>query len=323
MNVLVTGGAGFIGRHLVDMLEKEYLVVNVDKLTYAGDPEATASQKNFIKGDILDQKKMEEIIQHYHIDTIVHAAAESHVDRSIVHPLVFTDTNVKGTQVLLEAAKNCEVKTFVQVSTDEVYGSLGQKGLFYEDSPISPNSPYAASKASGDLITLAYGRTYGMKVMITRCSNNYGPYQFPEKLIPRLIGKALYDEHLPIYGDGLNIRDWLHVEDHCRAIKLVMEEGIDGEVYNIGCQSEKTNLEIAKSILMSLDKPQSLISYVSDRLGHDRRYAINADKIQRELGWQPLIDMESGLRSTIEWYKENKDWWEKKWYEGRRREAVK
>lgn len=323
MNVLVTGGAGFIGRHLVALLEKKHLVVNFDKLTYAGDPEATVSQKYFIRGDILDQKKLEETMLKYNIDTIVHSAAESHVDRSIMDPLIFAETNVKGTQIVLEASKNCFINTFVQVSTDEVYGSLGAEGQFFEDTPISPNSPYAASKASADLIALAYGRTYGMNVMITRCSNNYGPYQFPEKLIPRLIGKALYNEPLPIYGDGLNIRDWLHVEDHCRAIQLVMEKGKAGEVYNIGCQSEKTNLAIAKIILNALEKPQSLISYVPDRLGHDKRYAINAEKIQMELGWKPLIDLENGLQTTITWYKENQEWWEKKWYEGRRREAVK
>ncbi len=312
MNILVTGGAGFIGRHLVKRLEQNHMVVNMDKLTYAGDIQAFSEQKHPVKADICDTKSVRYLLHRYQIDAVVHAAAESHVDRSIAGPLAFTETNVTGTHIMLEEARKAGVTRFVQVSTDEVYGSLGPSGSFHEQSPVQPSSPYSASKAAADMLALAYQNTYGMQVMVTRCSNNYGPYQFPEKLIPRMISCAMHNQPLPVYGDGLNIRDWLHVDDHCRAIELVLMKGASGSVYNIGGSSEFTNLEIVSEILRELGKPDSLISFVPDRLGHDRRYAVDASKIKRELGWQPAYSITKGLKETISWYRENRSWWEPK-----------
>ncbi|CAM3335226.1 MULTISPECIES: dTDP-glucose 4,6-dehydratase [Saccharibacillus] len=316
MKLLITGGAGFIGSNFVlYMLQQhpEYEIVNVDALTYAGNLEnLKAIEKNpkhtFVKADICDAAKMDELIGQG-VDIVVNFAAESHVDRSILEPDVFVKTNVLGTQVLLDAAKKHNVTKFVQVSTDEVYGTLGETGLFTEETPLTPNSPYSASKAGGDLLVRAYHETFGLPVNITRCSNNYGPYQFPEKLIPLIISKALNDQPLPVYGDGLNIRDWLYVEDHCSAIDLVIHEGVNGEVYNIGGNNERTNLHIIRTILEQLGKPESLITYVQDRPGHDRRYGIDPAKITNELGWKPKHNFETGIRETIAWYLDNQEWW--------------
>ncbi|WP_240414726.1 dTDP-glucose 4,6-dehydratase [Paenibacillus periandrae] len=318
MKVLITGGAGFIGSNFVIyMLNKypDYQFVNLDALTYAGNLENLESiQHNpnysFVKGDIADAALLDEIFKRG-IDIVVNFAAESHVDRSILDPQIFVKTNVLGTQALLDAAKKYEVKKFVQVSTDEVYGSLGDTGLFTELTPLTPNSPYSASKAGGDLLVRAYHETFGMNVNITRCSNNYGPFQFPEKLIPLMISNALSDKSLPVYGDGLNIRDWLYVEDHCSAIDLVMHSGVNGEVYNIGGNNERTNIQIIEAILTELNKPSTLITYVKDRLGHDRRYGIDATKITDELGWKPKYHFESGIKETIQWYLNNKEWWQR------------
>ncbi|MCL6598832.1 MAG: dTDP-glucose 4,6-dehydratase [Alicyclobacillus macrosporangiidus] len=315
MKLLVTGGAGFIGSNFVRyILHKypDYQVVNLDALTYAGNLENLRDVEKmpnylFVKGDIGDASVVHSIME-TGIDVVVNFAAESHVDRSILDPFAFTRTNIFGTQRLLEAAREYKVHKFVQVSTDEVYGSLGSTGFFTEETPLAPNSPYSASKASADLLVRAYHETYGLPVNITRCSNNYGPYQFPEKLIPLMISNALEDKPLPVYGDGLNIRDWLHVEDHCAAIDLVIHKGVDGEIYNIGGSNERTNIEIVKTILRELDKPESLIRYVQDRLGHDRRYAIDATKIKRELGWAPKYTFETGIVETIRWYVEHQDW---------------
>ncbi|GGN92924.1 dTDP-glucose 4,6-dehydratase [Saccharibacillus kuerlensis] len=316
MKLLVTGGAGFIGSNFVlYMLQQhpDYEIINVDALTYAGNLENLKSieqnsKHTFVKADICDAAKMDELIGQG-VDVVVNFAAESHVDRSILEPDVFVKTNVLGTQVLLDAAKKHNITKFVQVSTDEVYGTLGETGLFTEETPLTPNSPYSASKAGGDLLVRAYHETFGLPVNITRCSNNYGPYQFPEKLIPLIISKALNDQPLPIYGDGLNIRDWLYVEDHCSAIDLVIHEGVNGEVYNIGGNNERTNIHIVRTILEQLDKPESLITYVQDRLGHDRRYGIDPTKITNELGWKPKHNFETGIRETISWYLDNKEWW--------------
>lgn len=316
MKLLVTGGAGFIGSNFVlYMLKKyhDYQIVNVDALTYAGNLENLKSIENnpnhvFVKADIRDAAKMDELIGQG-IDVVVNFAAESHVDRSIMEPDVFVKTNVLGTQVLLDAAKKHGISKFVQVSTDEVYGSLGETGLFSETTPLAPNSPYSASKAGGDLLVRAYHETFGLPVNITRCSNNYGPYQFPEKLIPLMISKALADEPLPIYGDGLNIRDWLYVEDHCSAIDLVIHQGLVGEVYNIGGNNERTNLYIVQTILDEIGKSESLINYVQDRPGHDRRYGIDPTKTMTELGWKPEHSFETGIHETIKWYLDNKEWW--------------
>jgi len=315
MNILVTGGAGFIGSNFIRYMARshpDYRVINVDKLTYAGNldnlVELEKSEKyEFIRADIADLKAMEDIVCQG-FDVIVNFAAESHVDRSIEDPGVFVRTNVIGTQVLLDTARKYGITRFVQISTDEVYGTLGEEGLFSEWSPLAPNSPYSASKAGADLLVRSYGETYGMHVNITRCSNNYGPYQFPEKLIPLMITNALRDMTLPVYGDGLNIRDWLHVEDHCRAIDLVLHRGSEGEVYNIGGNNERTNLQVVQTILVKLGKSETLIGYVEDRLGHDRRYAIDASKIRKELGWQPKYDYESGIMQTIQWYLDNQKW---------------
>jgi dTDP-glucose 4,6-dehydratase len=329
-NILVTGGAGFIGSNFIKfMLDKhpDYKFINVDVLNYAGNLEnlkdiADNPNYTFIKGDIRDRAKIEEIFASYSIDIVVNFAAESHVDRSIVEPEVFLTTNIIGTQVLLDAAKKywkinpndkyCKeykpgVK-FLQVSTDEVYGALGATGMFVETMSLLPNSPYSASKASADMIVRAYHETFGMPANITRCSNNYGPYQFPEKLIPLMINNCLKEKDLPVYGDGMQIRDWLYVKDHCVAIDAVLHKGRVGEVYNIGGNNEKENIEIVKIILSSLGKSEELITYVKDRLGHDRRYAIDNSKITKELGWKPSFTFEEGIDVTIKWYLENLEW---------------
>ncbi|KAG2971996.1 dTDP-glucose 4,6-dehydratase [Phytophthora cactorum] len=291
----------------------DYEIVNVDALTYAGNLENLKSfesnkQHTFVKEDITNAVEMDRLIDQG-VDVVVNFAAESHVDRSILEPDVFVRTNVNGTQVLLEAAKKHNITKFVQVSTDEVYGSLGPTGLFTEETPLQPNSPYSASKAGGDLLVRAYHETFGLPVNITRCSNNYGPLQFPEKLIPLMISCALNDEALPVYGDGMNIRDWLYVEDHCSAIDLVIHKGRNGEVYNIGGNNERTNVHIVKTILEQLGKPESLIQYVQDRPGHDRRYGIDPTKTMTELGWKPKHNFETGIKETIQWYLDNKEWW--------------
>lgn len=317
-NILVTGGAGFIGSNFVRyMLNKyqDYKIVNLDLLTYAGNIKSLDDIKDnpnylFVKGDIADNKLVDKIVSENKIDIIINFAAESHVDRSITNPDIFVKTNVLGTQNLLEIAKKYKIEKFFQISTDEVYGSLGKTGFFTETTPLSPNSPYSASKAGADLLVMAYHHTFGLNVNITRCSNNYGPYQFPEKLIPLFITNALADKQVPLYGDGLNIRDWLFVEDHCSAIDTVLHKGKNGEVYNVGGNNEKTNRYITDIILKYLGKDSSLIKYVADRLGHDRRYAIDATKIKEELGWQPEYKFEQAIEKTIEWYLNNKSWWQ-------------
>lgn len=316
MKLLITGGAGFIGSNFVFYLLEQhpyYQIVNVDALTYAGNLEnlkLVESHPNytFVHADITDAQAMDKLIGQG-VDVVVNFAAESHVDRSILEPEVFVKTNVLGTQVLLDAARKHKVTKYVQVSTDEVYGTLGATGLFTEGTPLAPNSPYSASKAGGDLLVRAYHETFGLPVNITRCSNNYGPYQFPEKLIPLMISRALSEGTLPVYGDGLNIRDWLYVEDHCSAIDLVIHKGTLGEVYNIGGNNERTNMHIVKTILKELGKPESLISFVQDRPGHDRRYGIDPTKIMTELGWEPKHTFETGIQETIRWYLDNQDWW--------------
>ncbi len=316
-NVLVTGGAGFIGSNFVRYLLNDHpdiTVVNFDKLTYAGNLENLSDvmenpRHRFIKGDICDAAMVRTVLAENRSDAIVHLAAESHVDRSIMGSAIFVQTNVAGTGVLLEAAREHGIDRFIHVSTDEVYGSLGDTGKFTEQTPLHPNSPYAASKAASDLLALAYHHTYGLPVVVTRCSNNYGPYQFPEKLIPLMIINALNDKPLPVYGDGLNVRDWLHVDDHSRAIDLVLQRGVPGEVYNIGGNNEWKNIDIVKRILKEVGKPESLISFVKDRPGHDRRYAMDAGKISKELGWKPSYRFEEGLDGTARWYMEKGDWW--------------
>jgi len=318
MKLLVTGGAGFIGANFVRyILEKypDYGLLNYDKLTYAGNLENLAGLEDypnysFIRGDIADRKQVDEVLSGG-VDAILNLAAESHVDRSLEEASVFIQTNVLGPQVLLEAALKHKVDRFIQISTDEVYGSLGARGSFTEHTPLSPNSPYAATKAAADLMVRAYFKSFGLQAIITRCSNNYGPYQFPEKLIPLFITNAFEDTPLPVYGDGLQIRDWIHVVDHCRALDLVLHGGKPGEVYNIGGGSERTNLEITKLILEHLRKPESLITHVKDRPGHDRRYAIDCSKINTELGFETSVSLEDGLKQTVQWYKENRPWWEK------------
>lgn len=317
MKVLVTGGAGFIGSNFVRYMVKkypEYNIVNLDALTYAGNLEnlkdiEELSNYKFIKGDIADRQFINQLFKEEKFDYVLNFAAESHVDRSITNPDIFIQTNIQGTQVLLDAAKNAEVKKYLQVSTDEVYGTLGETGYFTEETPLASNSPYSSSKAGADLLVRAYHETFGLPVNITRCSNNYGPFHFPEKLIPLMIINALNDKQLPVYGDGLNVRDWLHVEDHCQAIDLVLHKGKNGEVYNVGGNNERTNIEIVKTILKALDKPESLIKYVTDRPGHDRRYAIDATKLREELGWSPKYNFDTGIEQTIKWYLENQDWW--------------
>ncbi|AQQ65923.1 MULTISPECIES: dTDP-glucose 4,6-dehydratase [Bacillus] len=317
MKVLVTGGAGFIGSNFVRYMVKkypEYNIVNLDSLTYAGNLEnlkdiEELSNYKFVKGDIADRQFINQLFKEEKFDYVLNFAAESHVDRSITNPDIFIQTNIQGTQVLLDAAKNAEVKKYLQVSTDEVYGTLGETGYFTEETPLASNSPYSSSKAGADLLVRAYHETFGLPVNITRCSNNYGPFHFPEKLIPLMIINALNDKQLPVYGDGLNVRDWLHVEDHCQAIDLVLHKGKNGDVYNVGGNNERTNIEIVKTILKALDKPESLIKYVTDRPGHDRRYAIDATKLREELGWSPKYNFDTGIGQTIKWYLENQDWW--------------
>ena len=321
--VLVTGGAGFIGSNFVLRMAKkypDYRIINLDALTYAGNLDNLKGMDDnsnyiFVKGDICDSDLIDKLFEQYNPEYVVNFAAESHVDRSITDPQIFLKSNIMGTQVLLDACKKkwidsekFAINKYVQVSTDEVYGSLGDEGYFSEATPLSPNSPYSASKASADMFVRAYHETFGLNVNITRCSNNYGPYQFPEKLIPLMISNALEDKALPVYGDGMNIRDWLYVEDHCRAIEMVMHNGKPGEVYNVGGHNEKVNIEIVKLILKELGKPESLIKYVKDRPGHDRRYAIDAAKIKKELGWEPTVMFDQGIRLTIKWYLDNLDW---------------
>ena len=292
----------------------DYSIVNLDKLTYAGNLEnleecGNNSRYHFVKGDICDPSLIESVVRDRHVDAIVNFAAESHVDRSILGPDIFIETNIGGTNVLLDVARKCNIGRFVQVSTDEVYGSLGPDGAFTETTPLHPNSPYAASKASADLLCLAYHHTFGLPVLITRCSNNYGPHQFPEKLIPLIIARALENKEVPVYGDGKNVRDWLYVVDHCVAIDRVLHDGRVSEVYNIGGNNEWKNIDIVALILRKLEKPTSLISFVKDRPGHDRRYAIDASKISRELGWTPKTSFDEGIAKTIDWYIEHESWW--------------
>lgn len=331
MNILVTGGAGFIGSNFIKhMLSNyDYNIINLDLLTYAGNlknlEDITSSDKySFIKGDICNRKLVNDVFEQFNINVVVNFAAESHVDRSIEEPEIFLKTNVLGTQALLDAAKkywkiNSDDKysreykegvKYIQVSTDEVYGSLGAVGYFTEETSLSPNSPYSVSKASADMLVKAYSETYGLPINITRCSNNYGSYQFPEKLIPLMINNALKESSLPVYGDGKQIRDWLYVEDHCIAIDKVLHKGKAGEIYNIGGNNEKENIAIVKLILNFLGKSEELISYVKDRPGHDRRYAIDNSKITRELGWNPSYTFEEGMDMTIKWYLDNQNWME-------------
>ena len=332
--ILVTGGAGFIGsnfiQYILDKQQDLVLLLDLDLLTYAGnlenlEPVKDAPRYRFVKGDIRDKTLVEKLFAEYDFDTVVHFAAESHVDRSILEPEVFLTTNIIGTQTLLDAAKrhwNLDPDNkhsreyrpgvrYLQVSTDEVYGALGKTGMFTETTPLAPNSPYSASKTGADLIVRAYHQTYGLPVNITRCSNNYGPYQFPEKLIPLMIHNARQDKPLPVYGDGMQIRDWLHVKDHCSAIATVLEKGKTGEVYNIGGNNEKANIQIVRLILETLNKPESLITYVQDRPGHDRRYAIDNTKITTELGWAPAYTFEEGIKETIRWYLDHPGWVER------------
>lgn len=319
MNVLITGGCGFIGSNLVKYLRRvrpDWTLVNLDKLTYAGNLENLKELEGdpkhvFVRGDVANRELVEHLMAVHRIDAVMHLAAESHVDRSILGPEVFIQANVLGTQQLLEASRVRGVKRFLMVSTDEVYGSLGPTGLFTETSPLQPSSPYSASKTSSDLLALAWHHTFGLDVVVTRCSNNYGRYQFPEKLIPLMVVNALHDKPLPVYGDGANVRDWLHVEDHCAALLTALEKGRAGQVYNIGGNSERKNIEIVKAILGLLNKPESLIKYVKDRPGHDRRYAIDATKMRTELGWTPAHTFEQGLQETVRWYVDNAAWWER------------
>ncbi|RAU93236.1 dTDP-glucose 4,6-dehydratase [Paenibacillus sp. YN15] len=316
--VLVTGGAGFIGGNFVQyMVDKysEYDIYNLDLLTYAGE---LAKHKHigdrdnyhFVQADIADRQTINQLFEEVRFDYVVHFAAESHVDRSITDPGIFVRTNVLGTQVLLDAAKAAGIAKFLHVSTDEVYGELDfdPETFFTEETPIQPNSPYSASKAASDLLVRAYHETYGLAVNITRCSNNYGPYHFPEKLIPLTISRAVNDQKIPVYGDGKNIRDWLHVWDHCAALDLVLHQGVSGQVYNVGGHNERTNLEVVKTIIQTLGKTDDLIEFVTDRLGHDKRYAIDPTKLEK-LGWKPKYSFETGIAQTIQWYRENEDWW--------------
>lgn len=331
-SMLVTGGAGFIGSNFVrHMIEKysEYRIINLDVLTYAGNLEnlkGIEENQNyrFIKGDIRDRELIKKIFEEENIEYVVNFAAESHVDRSIEDPGIFVSTNIMGTQTLLDSAKKAwiigkneegypiykEGVKYLQVSTDEVYGALGKTGMFIETTPLAPNSPYSASKASADMLVRAYNETFKLPMNITRCSNNYGPYQFPEKLIPLMIANCLNDKELPVYGDGMQIRDWLHVKDHCEAIDTVLHKGVNGQVYNVGGNNEKANIEIVKLIIETVGKSEGLIKYVKDRLGHDRRYAIDNTKITTELGWAPKYTFEEGMKETIEWYLDNRQWWE-------------
>ena len=344
--LLVTGGCGFIGSHFIRLVARErpdWRVINVDSLTYAGNLEnvadieagQTSSGYRFVKADITDARAINALFESKKVDVVVNLAAETHVDRSLLDGAPFLRTNVEGTRVLLEAASRHGVGRFLQVSTDEVYGSLGPTSpAFTEQSPLEPNSPYAASKAAADLLARAYHSSYDLAVMITRSGNNYGPYQFPEKFLPLFITNALNDQLLPLYGDGQNIRDWIHVEDHVRALLRVLEEGAPGKIYNIGVGQQATNRVMAERILSIINKPQSLIHYVKDRPGHDRRYALNTAKITNELGWESLISLEAGLQTTVDWYRDHRGWWEKikgaeyqnhyrQWYSERLGDAVK
>jgi dTDP-glucose 4,6-dehydratase len=315
MKLLVTGGAGFIGSNFVRHILKEHPdweITNLDKLTYAGNLENLTDIQNqpgyhFVKGDIVDRKLVDKLLSQ-EFDVIVNFAAESHVDRSILDAAPFIETNVKGTQVLLEGAKKHGIQRFIQVSTDEVYGST-DSGFFTEESPLSPSSPYSASKTAADLLCRAYFKTHHLPAIITRCTNNFGPYQFPEKLIPLAVTNALEDKPIPVYGDGLNVRDWIFVDDHCRALDVVIQKGQPGQIYNIGGGSEKTNLELIRKLLELLDKPQSLIQFVTDRPAHDRRYALDCTKIAAKLGWKPAYSFERGLSATVDWYLNNESWW--------------
>ena len=322
MKIVVTGGAGFIGSVMVNYLVKNYpedFIINLDKLTYAGNLENCRAVENepnykFIKGDIADRPFIYKLFEEEKPDVIINFAAETHVDRSVTNPDDFVRTNVLGTTVLLDACREYGIGRYHQVSTDEVYGDLplDRPDLFFtETTPLHTSSPYSSSKASADLFVLAYHRTYGLPVTVSRCSNNYGQYQFPEKLIPLMISRALADEELPVYGTGENVRDWLHVEDHCRAIDLIVRKGRVGEVYNIGGHNERTNLQVVRTILEAVGKPESLIRYVKDRPGHDRRYAIDPAKIETELGWRPVYNFDTGIRQTIRWYLDNEDWWKR------------
>lgn len=315
MTVLVTGGCGFIGsnfiRHLLET-DPTAAVINFDCLTYAGNPAnladlAQSERYRFVKGDITDRDAVRQTMA-TGVEAVINFAAESHVDRSIHDSGPFVRTNVLGTQILLDAAREFGVPRFLQISTDEVFGSLGPEGFFTEETPLAPNSPYAASKAAADLLVRSAVHTFGLPAVITRCSNNYGPYQFPEKIIPLFITNLLRDEPVPVYGDGLNVRDWIHVRDHCAAIDLVWRHGRPGEVYNIGGRCERTNLQLTHDLLEAVGKPRSLIRYVKDRPGHDRRYAIDSSKIERELGWRPRVPFAEGLRDTVRWYRDNVDW---------------
>lgn len=317
MNVLVTGGAGFIGSNYVHyMLENhsDYKIINLDLLTYAGnihnlDDVMDNPNHIFVEGNICNRELVRNLVKTYNITHFVNFAAESHVDRSILNPEIFVETNIQGTLALLDVAKELSIEKYLQVSTDEVYGSLGAEGYFTEETPLAPNSPYSASKTGADLLVRAYYETYGMNVNITRCSNNYGPYHFPEKLIPLMISNGMDNKELPIYGDGLNIRDWLHVQDHCQAIDLVLHKGRKGEVYNVGGHNERTNNEIVEIVIEKLGLSRDLIKYVEDRLGHDKRYAIDPTKLETELGWKPKYTFDTGIVETIEWYQANEAWW--------------
>ena len=321
MTIIVTGGAGFIGSNFIYHELKNHpadRIVCLDALTYAGNLKTLAQAMKspnfrFVKGDIADREAVYQLFEEEHPDIVVNFAAESHVDRSIENPGIFLQTNIIGTQVLMDACRKYGIKRFHQVSTDEVYGDLplDRTDLFFtEETPIHTSSPYSASKAAADLMVLAYHRTFNLPITITRCSNNYGPYHFPEKLVPLMISRALADESLPVYGNGENVRDWLYVEDHCSAIDLVMRKGTIGEVYNVGGHNERNNLEVVKTILKTLAKPESLITFVRDRPGHDMRYAIDPTKIHEELGWLPVTNFDQGIELTIQWYLDNRDWWE-------------
>jgi dTDP-glucose 4,6-dehydratase len=317
MKLLVTGGAGFIGSNFVHYILEKYpedQVINLDLLTYAGNIHNLDDVKDnpnhiFVQGNINNRELVRHLVKTYGITHFVNFAAESHVDRSILNPEIFVETNIQGTLALLNVAKEMGIEKYLQVSTDEVYGSLGAEGYFTEETPLAPNSPYSASKTGADLLVRSYYETYGINVNITRCSNNYGPYHFPEKLIPLMITNAMDEKQLPIYGDGENIRDWLHVKDHCQAIDLVLRKGRKGEVYNIGGHNERTNNQIVDIIIEQLGVSRDLITYVDDRLGHDKRYAIDPTKLETELGWKPEYTFDTGILETIEWYLNNEDWW--------------